>query len=156
MPPQFPYLAPGVVSRQRINADDDYARDFFLYTAEFLPLAASAAASFRIQMQADSDYLLTALTGNVKNADADETVIASPAITIEILSSASGRILMDRAVAWDALIGTAERPYILPTPKTFSANSQITINVVNFVAATKRVRLSLHGYKLFAGAPPGY
>lgn len=152
----FPYLPPGTVTPQRVNAGDEYARDPFFYTAERLPLAANASESFQIQIQADSDFLLAELTGVVKDLDANETAIVNPAILIEILSSASGRILMDRAVAWSALVGTAERPYILPAPKTFPANSQITINFTNQTAATKRVRLTLHGYKLFANVGGAY
>lgn len=151
----FPYL-PSAVAPQRVNAGDEFARDPFYYTAERLPLAANASESFQIQIQADSDFLLAELTGVVKNADLDETAIADPAILIEILSSSSGRILMDRAVSWSVLVGTAQRPYILPTPKTFPANSQITINFTNQTAATKRVRLTLHGYKLFANVGGAY
>lgn len=152
----FPYLPAASVTPQRVNAGDEFARDPFFYTAERLPLAANASESFQIQIQADSDYLLAMITGVVKNADLDETAIANPAILVEIIASASGRILMDRAIAWSVLVGTAERPYILPTPKTFAANSQITINFTNQTAATKRVRLTLHGYKLFANVGGAY
>lgn len=125
------------------------ARDFFIYSAEFLPLAASGTATVRVPIQADSDFECVNLTGDVRNLDADELAIAQPAITIQLLDEGTGRILMDRAQIWDNMIGTAERPFILPLPKTFRANSTIQVQVINLAAATKRVRISLIGYKLF-------
>lgn len=131
------------------------SRDFFIFSAEFLPLGASASATVRISIQADSHFELIELTGDVKTADTVETVVADPSITLLILDEGSGRQLFDRAQIWSNLIGTAQRPFILPQPKTFRANSTIAITATELSGNARRVRISLIGYKLFAEAAGG-
>jgi len=126
------------------------SRDFFVYSAEFLPISASAAATVRVPIQSDSDFELTEMTGDVRDADTDETVIAQPSLLVLITDEGSGRIIFDRAQMWDNIIGTAERPFILPMPKLIKANSVLSVQLTNNVAANKRVRMSFVGYKLFA------
>lgn len=128
------------------------SRDFFIYTAEFLPLAPNSSAVVRLQVQADSLFELTELAGAVKTADTDETVVAAPAITLTIQDEGTGRLLFDRAVEWSNVVGTAQRPFVLPQFKTFQANASIAITATSLLAAgNRRVRLSLIGYKIFAG-----
>jgi len=126
------------------------SRDFFIYTAEFLPIAASSSVTVRVPIQGDSDFELTEITGDVRATDETETVIAAPAALVQIADAGSGRLLFDRPQIWDNIIGTAERPFILPMPKMFSANSVISVALTNNVAAEKKVRISLIGYKHFA------
>lgn len=125
-------------------------RDWFTYSAEFLPLAINTTATVLVSVQADSDFLLTEITGDVRADDTTETVIAQPAILALLVDQGVGRYLMDRAQMWDNLIGTAERPFILPVPKLFRASStiQVTLTMGN-VAAGRNCRVALHGYKVF-------
>lgn len=141
MPPQVAAVAP---------AAEAFSRDTFFYTAEFLPLAPSVTQVFTIQITGDSDYLLRALTGTVKSLDADNVEVgAAPAVNLLIVSSTTGRILMDRPIPWAAIVGSAQRPYYLEAPKTFGSNSAIRVEATNLSAAALRVRLVLHGYKRF-------
>lgn len=125
-------------------------RDWFTYSAEFLPLPNNAGATVLITVQADSDFQLAELTGDVRTADTAETVVAQPSILVLIVDQGVGRYLMDRAQMWDNLIGTAERPFILPVPKMFRASSTISVTATQGnVGAGRNVRISLHGYKVF-------
>lgn len=126
------------------------SRDFFIYSAEFLPLGAGATAVQQVSIQGDSNFELTALTGDVRDADSDEAVIAQPAILINLRDQGAGRYVFDRAQIWDNIIGTAERPFVLPMPKMFTANSVLSVECTNNIAGvTKRVRIALIGYKHF-------
>lgn len=126
------------------------SRDWFTYTAEFIPLPASASATVIIPVLADSDFELTALTGDVRTAVTAETVIAAPAIRVLITDQGVGRALMDVAQEWPNIVGTAERPYFLPSPRTFRASATIAVALTNDAAAARQVRLALNGYKIFA------
>lgn len=126
------------------------SRDFFVYTAEFLPLNAGATAPVNVPIQADSSFELAELAGDVKTADTDEVAIADPAILISIVDQGTGRLLMDRPELWANIVGTAQRPFLLPMPKTFAANATIQITATSLLGAgARRVRLSLIGYKIF-------
>ena len=124
-------------------------RDFFVYSAEFLPLGSLSTVSVNVPIQADSDYELTQLTGDVRILLADEVVVADPNCLVTLQDQGSGRLLMDRGQIFTNLIGTAQRPSILPMPKLIRANSVIAVTLQNLVAAARQVRISFLGYKIF-------
>jgi hypothetical protein len=126
------------------------SRDLFFYSAEFLPLNAGATTPVNVPIQADSQFEMTEIMGDVRALDSDEVVIAAPAILLTLLDTGSGRLLMDRAQIWPNLIGTAERPFLLPMPKTIQANSVLQVTATNNAVAARRVRITFAGYKLFS------
>lgn len=125
------------------------SRDFFIYSAEFLPLNANATANVRIPVQGDSAFELTAISGDVKATDATETAIADPSLTVMLVDEGSGRRIFDRAQIWANIIGTAQRPFVLPQFKTFAPNSVLSVEVADLSTLTRRVRISFIGYKIF-------
>ena len=126
-------------------------RDVFFYTAEFIPIGASASATVRVPIQADSHFQLLHITGDVRALVTDEAVIADPAMRILLRDEGTGRILMDRAQMWNNLVGTAERPGFLPAPKLIRANSTFVVELINDNANARQVRLAFAGYKVFPG-----
>lgn len=123
-------------------------RDLFWYSVEFLPLNANATEIANITIQADSAFLLTALTGDVRTGETSEANIETPAINVLITDQGTGRTLMDRAQRWNNIIGTGQRPYILPMPKQFSQSSTIAVQMTEMSGNNRYVRLTLHGYKI--------
>lgn len=124
-------------------------RDFFVYSAEFLPIGASATATVRVPIQADSHFAMMEITGDCRAATTDETVIAQPAMRLTLRDEGTGRILMDRGQMWDNIIGTAERPFFLPAPKVLRANSTMVVELVNDNANARQVRIAFIGFKVF-------
>lgn len=126
-------------------------RDFFVYSAEFLPIGASAAAQVRVPINGDSAFALMEIQGDCRDLVTNETSIATPAMRLTLRDEGSGRILMDRAQMWTNIIGTAQRPFFLPIPKIIRANSVIVVELTNDAAAVRQVRISFVGYKIFSG-----
>lgn len=126
-------------------------KDFFVYSAEFLPLAANATQQVRIPIQADSAFLIHEIAGDCRDAISDEVVIAAPPVRLEIRDEGTGRILMDRPQQWDNMIGTAERPFFLPLPKEIKPNSTLVISLINDSANAYKIRLAFIGFKSFPG-----
>lgn len=124
-------------------------RDFFTYVAEFLPLGSLSTTPVNVPIQADSDFELTQLTGDVRILVTDEVVVADPNLLVTLVDQGTGRALMPSGVVFPNLIGTAQRPSILPMPKLIRANSVIQVTAQNLVAASRFVRVALIGYKLF-------
>ena len=127
-------------------------RDWFTYTAEFLPLNANAAQNVSVPIQADSDFMLTGLSGTVKALVTDEVVIAAPAVTIRLENTGTGRNMMDRPVPWDNLVGTSQRPFLLPSPHTLKANSTLLVALTELGGNARQVRIAFLGYKMFPTA----
>lgn len=126
-------------------------RDFFVYSAEFLPIGANAAAQVRVPISGDSHFACMEINGDVRAFVTDEVAIATPAMRLTLRDEGTGRILMDRAQMFTNVIGTAQRPFFLPLPKVIRANSVIVVELANDAAAARQVRISFVGYKIFPG-----
>lgn len=125
------------------------AKDFFVYSAEFLPLTASLTLTFETAIQADSDFLCVAAVRLVTATD-NTTIVAVPVPElVTIFDAGSGRNLMDRAIHIDNLMGTGQLPTYWPMPKIFRANSTISTTVQNLEATDRNVRIAYLGFKVF-------
>lgn len=148
---------PGPMQEQqkpRVN----YIEDWFTYQTSVALLLQGSTAITNIQLDADSDFVLTKLTGSIKEDGADTFVDPDAAwITILMVDSGSGRQLMNNPVPWGATVGSGQLPYVLPQPRIFKARSNIALTFANFSTGTDyNVFLSLAGRKVFAqGQPPG-
>lgn len=123
-------------------------KDFFVYTAEFLPLPASATNTVNTAIQADSDFLIVLVTRVVTATD-NTTFVANVPELVTITDAGSGRNLMDRAVHMDNLIGTAQLPSYWPYPKLIRASGTLNTTVQNLEAVDRNVRISYLGFKVF-------
>jgi hypothetical protein len=125
------------------------AKDFFVYSAEFLPLTASLTLTFETAIQADSDFLCVAAV-RIVTATNNTTLVAVPVPElVTIFDAGSGRNLMDRAIHIDNLMGTGQLPTYWPMPKIFRANSTISTTVQNLEATDRNVRIAYLGFKVF-------
>jgi hypothetical protein len=123
-------------------------KDFFVYSADFVPIAVSATETFQINTQADSDFVVLA---GVRTAfdSTQATVVANMPALVTISDAGAGRSFMDRAVHIDNLFGTAQLPLIWPYPKFWSGGSSIAVTLQNLVATARVVRISFLGFKVF-------
>lgn len=129
-----------------------HERDFFAYAVEALPLNAATVVTATFAVQNDSDFLAVCLTGTARDTADPTTVFASPAITLQITDSGSGRNLFNRAVDWNNAIGPATLPFYLPYPKYIGRASTVTFTFTNLAAAGGQdynVRLNVSGFKIF-------
>lgn len=127
-------------------------RDFYSYSAVFTALAAGAAATYQIPIQADSDFVVQKQNYFAEVAHAGQTANSRviPLISVLITDTGSGRQIMDKALPLTTFFGTGENPFILPQPKVFKANTILQITASNFDAAQAyNLTLVFIGIKLF-------
>lgn len=124
------------------------AKDYFAYSIDFLPLAASATQRAAFQVQNDSDFLLIGLAG-VWRVPATAVVDGNQAATVEMFSSGSGRLLSNRAMDYLNWFGTAREPMYTPYPKLLERASEFAVTLNNLTAVAFNVRLAFHGFKIF-------
>ena len=129
-------------------------RDFFIYGTNFASIAAGATITNTIAIQADSDFEVqklnyaSDLAAGVQT-DSSRTI---PQCTIIILDTGSGRQLMNQAIDLTTFFGNGLQPFILPMPKTFRANTALSVALTNYSAAqVYNVKLSFIGVKIFRG-----
>lgn len=135
-----------------LNVQEYKYKDFFVYELDFGTLAAGAAATGQINIQADSDFIWhkAAQLTDIAGAAITEDSRPIPLVTVLLTDSGAGRQLMNSAVPIGNLFGTAGLPFILPRQRIFRSNSLINIQVQNYSdATTYSLRLSLIGEKAF-------
>lgn len=127
--------------------------DFFWYNAPAVVMSvANPAASNTLLIDAGGSFDCIALTYECDIAGATMTEASQviPLAAVQIIDGGvGGRPLMNAATPLSAIAGTGERPYRLPAPRTFPANTTIQFNWTNLVtgATVQTIRLVLHGIR---------
>lgn len=131
--------------------------EFFTYATTRFSIAPAATPSQNITIQNDADFLVDKITYAADNAGAaqtDSTRIV-PNISVQLITSGSGKAWSNTPVMLPGMIGYASLPFILTKPYLLYANTTLTINFQSFEAAnTYNLQLLLHGRKLYY-TPPG-
>lgn len=131
---------------------NEILKDFFTYQLTLQNINPQSSATGNILVQADSDFVVQKLTSTAfTSAENSLTYEENPQISISITDSGSGRNLQSSNVPVPSLFGNGQLPFILPTPKLFSARTTITVNVANFSSDVTigELGLSFIGYKIF-------
>lgn len=123
-------------------------KDFFVYTANFIPLAASSTQTVNISIQNDSDFLIIYGVGTVTTTDESARLTYIPQL-VQLRDSGSGRELFDQATHYHNIYGTAEEPAYWSFPKLLRAGSTFSVTHQNLEAVDRRVRVAFCGFKVF-------
>ena len=128
--------------------------DWYIYESHIPALSFGAAgnATDTINIQANSDFILyqTVYAAFIGDGPATDGARVLPLVTLQLTDTGSGQQLFSDNVPIINCFGTAQRPYILPSPRRFRANTTLTINYNNFSAATTYdIYLGFAGKKVF-------
>lgn len=130
-------------------------RDFYIYEAQTVALAAGGNANDTINIEADSDFILQKLTFEADLAGVAQLQSTQifPNVTVQLTDTGSGRQLMQDAIPITSFFGIGMVPFILPNPRLFMRNSTIQVAFTSFEAAvTPTIRLAFIGYKIYGTA----
>lgn len=131
----------------RQNPQANIESYFFAYSIQFLATASAGSASKTCNIQADSNFLLQQLIfGCFTNAS--QTRHSFPYLTLQLTDLSSGMNLFDQPQLIGTVAGTAEMPFLLPTPRIFPANSTIQASIVNTQGAIVDTFITLSGQKV--------
>lgn len=119
----------------------------FVYTADFLPLAASGTDTETVTIDHDSDFILGKQTFAV--FDTDGVGIEFPNFTARIIVTTSQRQLQNQATHALNLFGSAQRPNVLYKPLVLSSKATFAIEATDLSGAASNIRLAFHGVKAF-------
>ena len=128
-------------------------RDHYVYGLSFAGLAAAGTATSSFTVQADSNFLWQA---GVMQADTTGTVTPTPLVSFTITDTSSGRQLMSAAVPLAFNFGAGQLPFLLPTPRFFRAQTQVTMALTNYSTNVTytNIYVGFVGTKFFKFAQP--
>lgn len=122
-------------------------KDPFAYGVDFLPLAATTALNIAIQN--DADFVIVSGVAVVTEAD-NVTNVPLPPFTALITDQAAGRNYSNQPVHFNNYFGTAQLPKYWDIPKVVQAGGTLTVQLALLAgAATRLVRITFHGFKVF-------
>lgn len=128
-------------------------RDFFVYELDFAALANGASAvpnSFTVMSDSNFLWQYGAMQVDIAAAAQTSSTQIVPLVSCTIQDQGSGRQLMSSAVPINSIFGNGQLPFPLPTPRFFRAQTQVTVALTNFSAAsTYNIKLSFIGTKIF-------
>ena len=126
-------------------------KDFYGYSANFLPLAAGATETQNISIQADTDFIIMYATAIVTAVDNTTPLAFAPAL-IELRDASTGATMTQLPVHLEALFGDGSFPGIFAVPKFVRANGAIAVTLQNLEAFNRNYRINLFGYRSIPGS----
>lgn len=101
--------------------------DYFVYTATLTALAVGNSAQTNIQVQADSDFALAYMSGQMVVGGA----VSFLPSTVQITDTGSGKTFFSAPALFNLVMGNAGLPFYLPAPRVIAPNTNIQLNVTN-------------------------
>lgn len=111
-------------------------------------IANGAAAQGLIQIQADSDFALTYMSGSVlNNAGA---ILTNPNVLMQITDTGSGKTFYSDATQFSLIVGSGGFPFLLSTPRLLPPNVNVKFDITNNTGvASQGVFISLQGARIY-------
>lgn len=144
-------FAPGQDGSFRIPANKP--KDWFSYPVRFQAVANTNVLSINTQIDAGSDFYLTAITqfSTIAATAATTSTLAIPQVTVLITDSGSNRQLMFNPVPLGVIAGDVNHPHRLIHPRLFLRNSNIQIQLTSIDAQTfTNIWINLEGFRIYA------
>lgn len=126
--------------------------DWYVYESNIPALASGASATDTINIQANSDFVLyqTIYAAFDGNGNVTYGTRQLPLVTVQLTDTGSGQQLFSDNIPITNVFGTAQRPYVLPSPRRFRANTTLSISYNNFsLGTTYNLFLAFAGKKIF-------
>lgn len=129
-------------------------KDWFSYPVRFQAIAQTSTTTSTVQIDAGSDFYLTALTQfstiNGSTAVLTSATYAIPMVTLTIQDTGSNRNLMNSPVPLALIAGDGNHPHRLIHPRLFYRNSAIQITMVSIDPTTfSNIWLNLEGFRIY-------
>lgn len=146
-------FAPGEPGGFRIPTNRP--KDWFCYPVRFTAVAPADADTLTVQIDAASDFYLTALTHfstiNGSTAVLTAETYVMPQVTVQIQDQGSNRNLFNAAVPLVCIAGDGNHPHRLIHPRLFYRNSAISITLTNFEATNtySNIWINLEGFRIY-------
>ena len=112
--------------------------EFYIYTIDRISLPSSSSLTKSIRIGAEK-FNVMYINGYATNGDN---------LKLNIKITNRGKVLMNNNVLFSSIVGTAQRPFILPAPLKLDENSDIEITFTDLSGSNQTIDLALIGLKI--------
>lgn len=121
----------------------------YFYTADFQNIAAGTNATYNIQTQGNSDFLITYLMGAIFNSST-QAIIGGAYARLSISDNVTQLPMMNIPAYFTSVCGTAGFPLMLQDPRLISATTIIQVTYYNDMTVgpiTSNAQVTLGGFR---------
>lgn len=134
-------------------------RMFYIYqTPNVASIAAAASATNTIQFDIDSVFCWLRICVFADIAGAVQTVssLVVPLVTMQVTDTGSGTNFFNNPIPLGAIAGSAQLPFVMPSPQFVQPAASLQFAFANFSNATTyaNLRVQLIGFKVYGSQPP--
>lgn len=121
--------------------------EYYAYTTTIAAAVQNVARQALIQIQSDSDFVLTYMSATSFNTATGATVPING--TCQITDTGSGKTFFSAPTPFSLVFGQGGFPFLLPAPRVFSPNTNVKFDATNLGATTVDLYLSLFGARIY-------
>jgi hypothetical protein len=122
------------------------ATAFFAYNVTIENVVAAGTGQGVIQIEADSDFVLTYMSAQTVSAGA---IVASPLQRVQVTDTGTGKTFSNVATLQNLWFGNTGFPFLLPGPRVIVPNTNLLVSVENFSAVTYSTDFSFLGMRIY-------
>jgi len=127
--------------------------DNYSYTIDGNSLSAditqTAAQTFKIVMDTDSDFVCTFLSGSAR-ATGGSVILFSPAVLVQITDEASGRTWLNQPAPLPMIAGQGGFPFLLTSPRVVKPRSTLSVRAISAQAQSfSGFYFTFHGSRIY-------
>jgi len=128
-------------------------KNYYGYDFVFPTVASGASATASVQIQADANFFVQAMTYFCWDLTANAAIVP-PYATAQITVQSSGTTFFDVPVPVSSFAGDGRLPFILPEARIIPMNALVVMALTNVVSANADFfQITMHGKKLFSSNP---
>jgi hypothetical protein len=127
--------------------------DYFAYTlrigTDAVPIANNTTAQGTIEMQSDSDFVLSYISGGCQSA-VNGPMQTNLSVLLQMQDTGSGKTYFNTPTLMPLVCGAGGFPFLLPAPRVLNPNTNLLISASNITGANVfGVYIVLHGARIF-------
>lgn len=108
--------------------------EYYNYNTMFSQIAVAATVQNVIQIQSDSDFAMSYMSGSAVDLVVG-AVQNQPVATIQITDTGSGKTFFSAPTLFNLVMGSGGLPFYLPAPRVVAPNTNLQISINNVAAA---------------------
>lgn len=122
--------------------------DYFVYNTTFLSLLTGVTQTNLVQIQSDSDFVLTYLSASMLTT-ATQVAQTFMSATVQIQDTGTGKNFFNQVSLAGLIFGTGGYPFLLPSPRVIAPNTNVKFDVTNLLATTCDMYISMQGARIY-------
>lgn len=128
--------------------------DYYAYNARIgtdaVPVAATGGVGqAQVQIQADSDFVLSYISGGAQQT-ANDTINSAQSILVQMTDTGSGKKYFNQPTLLPIMAGQGGYPFMLPAPRVLNPNTILQIDVQNLMNISfVGIFFAFHGARIF-------